>query len=102
MSRTRLVLCLAQMGNALAIRSDRFLLTQLGIFTNPLLLGAVLLTFALQMAVVYVPFLQRAFSTQALTPRQLLISLALSSIVFIAVEITKWVRQRMSAHLAPR
>jgi len=59
-------LALAQMGNALAIRSDRLTLLQLGIFTNPTLIGAVVLTFALQMAVIYVPFLQNIFGTTAL------------------------------------
>jgi Ca2+-transporting ATPase len=87
-------LALAQMGNALAIRSDRLTLLQLGIFTNPALIGAVLLTFALQMAVIYVPFLQNIFETTALSFNQLLLSLGLSTIVFIAIEIVKLIRQR--------
>jgi Ca2+-transporting ATPase len=86
-------LALAQMGNALAIRSDRLTLFQLGIFTNPALIGAVVLTFALQMAVVYVPFLQRIFGTTALTFGELLLSLGLSTIVFIVVELVKWIKQ---------
>ena len=83
------------MGNALAIRSDRLTLFQLGIFTNPAMIGAVLLTFALQMAVIYVPFLQNIFGTTALNVNQLLLSLGLSTIVFIVVEVVKWIRQRM-------
>lgn len=86
-------LALAQMGNALAIRSDRLTLFQLGIFTNPALIGAVVLTFALQMAVVYVPFLQNIFGTTALTFGELLLSLGLSTIVFIVVELVKWIKQ---------
>jgi Ca2+-transporting ATPase len=86
-------LALAQMGNALAIRSDRLTLLQLGIFTNPALIGAVVLTFALQMAVVYVPFLQNIFGTTALSVGQLLLSLGLSTIVFLTVELVKWIRQ---------
>ena len=88
-------LALAQMGNALAIRSDRLTLKQLGIFSNPALIGAVVLTFALQMAVIYVPFLQNIFGTTALTFGQLLLSLGLSTIVFIVVELVKWIRQRL-------
>jgi len=57
------------------------------------LIGAVLLTLALQMAVIYVPFLQDIFSTQALTINELLLCLGLSSIVFWAVEIEKWVKR---------
>ncbi|MFP4343577.1 MAG: cation-translocating P-type ATPase [Anaerolineales bacterium] len=88
-------LALAQMGNALAIRSDRLLLLQLGLFTNPALMGAVVLTFVLQMAVVYVPFLQRIFNTVSLTWGQLLLSIGLSALVFVAVEVVKLVRQQM-------
>ena len=88
-------LTLAQMGNALAIRSDRLTLMQLGIFTNPALISAVLLTFALQMAVIYVPFLQNIFDTTALSFGQLMLSLGLSAIVFVVVEFTKWIRQKM-------
>jgi Ca2+-transporting ATPase len=88
-------LALAQMGNALAIRSDRLLLAQLGLFTNLPLLGAVVLTFLLQMAVVYVPFLQDVFDTVPLNLEQLLLSLGFSTIVFIVVEVVKWIRQRI-------
>ena len=87
-------LALAQMGNALAIRSDRLTLLQLGIFSNPAMIGAVLLTFGLQMAVVYMPFLQNIFGTTALSFGQLMLSLGLSTIVFIVVELVKVIRQR--------
>lgn len=87
-------LALAQMGNALAIRSDRLTLKQLGFFSNPALIGAVVLTFALQMAVIYVPFLQDIFDTTALSFGQLAMSLGLSTIVFFVVEITKWLKQK--------
>jgi Ca2+-transporting ATPase len=87
-------LTLAQMGNALATRSDRDTLWQIGLFSNKTMLGSVLLTFALQLAVIYVPFLNRAFSTTPLSLRDLLVSLAFSVIVFLAVELFKWVRQR--------
>jgi Ca2+-transporting ATPase len=85
-------LTLAQMGNVLAIRSDREPLIRLGIFSNPLLLAAVLLTFVLQMAVVYVPFLQDIFRTRPLPLLDLLVSLAFSSVVFLSIEAVKWVR----------
>ncbi|MFP3895842.1 MAG: cation-translocating P-type ATPase [Anaerolineales bacterium] len=87
-------LALAQMGNALAIRSDRLLLIQLGLFTNPALLGAVALTLVLQLAVIYVPFMQTIFDTSPLTLEQLGISLAFSSIVFVAVEMVKMIQSQ--------
>ena len=89
-------LTLAQMGNALALRTNKDSLFQVGILSNPAMLGAVLLTFVLQLAVIYVPFLQRFFDTQALTLNELLLSLAASSVVFIAVELDKWRRRRRS------
>jgi Ca2+-transporting ATPase len=88
------VLCIGQMGQALAIRSDIKSLFQQGIFGNKPLIGAVLLTFALQMAVVYIPVLQDIFQTKSLTLTELILCIALSSLVFSAVEIEKWVKRR--------
>jgi hypothetical protein len=47
------------------------------------------------MAVVYVPFLQGIFDTVPLNTEQLLLSLGFSTIVFIVVEVVKWIRQRI-------
>lgn len=88
------VLCISQMGHAMAIRSDLKSLFQLGVFGNKQLVSAVLLTFTLQMTVIYVPFLQDIFHTKSLTVFELLICIGLSSIVFWAVEIEKWFKRR--------
>jgi Ca2+-transporting ATPase len=88
------VLALSQMGHVLAIRSERESLFSQGLFSNKPLLGSVLLTFGLQMAVLYVPVLQPIFKTQALSGNELLFCLALSSVVFFVVEIEKWMRRR--------
>ena len=61
------VLTLSQMGNALAIRSKRNSLFQIGLLSNQPLLGAVILTIGLQLAVIYVPLLQQLFQTIALS-----------------------------------
>lgn len=84
------VLSLSQMGHVLAIRSESESLFRLGLFTNKPLLGAVLLTFILQMGTIYIPVLNPVFRTTPLTAGELAITLLLSSIVFIAVEIEKW------------
>ena len=86
-------LTLSQMGNVLAVRSDRESLFKIGLLTNKPLLGAVALTFVLQLLVIYWKPLQEIFSTQALTAFELAICLVLSTIVFWAVEIEKWVRR---------
>lgn len=89
-----MTLTLSQMGNALAVRSERDSLFHIGLLSNKPMLGAVLLTFILQLAITYVPFLQPIFGTQALTPSQLAIALLASTIVFIFSEIWKWAKRR--------
>jgi Ca2+-transporting ATPase len=87
------VLCLSQMGHVLAIRSERESLFVQGLLSNKPLVGAFLLTFVLQMATIYVPFLNPIFKTAPLTLNELLLTLALSSVVFFAVEIEKLFRR---------
>jgi Ca2+-transporting ATPase len=87
-------LTLAQMGNVLAIRSGRDSLLKQGLFTNLPLLGSVLLTVLLQLAVIYVPFLQNIFETDALTLSQLGICLTASLALFLVVEGEKWLVRR--------
>ena len=94
------VLCLSQMGHVLAIRSERASLFRQGVLSNRPLLAAVALSFALQMATVYVPFLNPVFETVPLTAGQLAITLLLSTIVFAAVEVEKTVK-RVRAARAP-
>jgi len=84
------VLTLSQMGNALAIRSSRDSLFQIGIFTNLALLGSVLLTLGLQLAAIYLPFFQKLFRTTPLSWTDLFICLILSTLVFWFVEGRKW------------
>ncbi len=88
------ILSFSQMAHVMAIRSDWQSLFKQGIFGNKQLVGAVLSTFVLQLAVIYLPFLQAIFSTQALTISELLICIGLSSIVFWAVELEKWIKRQ--------
>lgn len=87
-------LTMAQMGNALAVRSERYSLWQIGVFSNRLVLGAVLLTFALQMMVVYVPFFQDIFSTMPLSIGDLAISLGCAVLVYFGIEVYKIIINR--------
>jgi Ca2+-transporting ATPase len=84
------VLTLAQMGHALAIRSERLSLFQQGLFSNLPLLGAVALTFLLQMATVYLPFLNQVFHTAPLSAAELALCIVLAGVIFALVEIEKW------------
>ena len=83
------VLTLSQLGHVLAIRSERESLFTQGVFSNRMLVAALALTFALQMAVLYVPWLQPIFKTAPLSAAELAACLALSSVVFLGVEAEK-------------
>jgi Ca2+-transporting ATPase len=92
-SMTFTVLALSQMGHVLAIRTDYASLFRIGVGSNRPLLGAVALTLLLQLATLYVPALNGVFGTEPLSGPELLLSLALSSVVFVAVEIEKAVKR---------
>jgi Ca2+-transporting ATPase len=96
------VLTLSQMAHVMAIRSDRDSLFRLGLRSNLPLLGAVALTFLLQMATVYVPALNQIFATQPLTAGELVFCLLLALIVFAAVEIEKLLVRRRLIYSEPR
>jgi Ca2+-transporting ATPase len=87
-------LTLSQMGHALSIRSNQDSLFRIGLLSNKPMLGAVLLTFVLQLLITYLPFGQSLFDIQALPFPYLLISLLLSTVIFWAVEVEKWLKRR--------
>lgn len=85
---------LSQMGHALAVRSDNQSLFTQGFFSNKLMVAAVSLTFGLQMMITYVEPMNEIFKTKPLPLPELAASLGLSLIVFIAVEIEKWLKRK--------
>lgn len=87
-------LTLGQMAHVLAIRSETESLLTQGLRSNTPLLGAVALTFALQMATIYMPFLHPIFKTQALSLSELALCLGLAALVWGAVEVEKAWRRR--------
>jgi Ca2+-transporting ATPase len=96
------VLTLSQLAHILAIRSERESLVRLRLLSNMPMLGAVVLTFALQLATLYVPALTRVFKTTPLTVVELLSCIGLASVVFLAVEIEKWCYRRADRRRALR
>jgi len=78
-----------QMFHVMAIRSERESIFTLGLLSNKALLGAVVLTFILQLMITYIPILQRIFKTAPLSAVELIICIAISFSVFIAVEVEK-------------
>ncbi len=95
------VLTLGQMAHVMGIRSEQDPLWRIGFASNRPLLGAVLLTFALQMATIYVPVLNPIFKTQPLSLMELAVCLGAAAMVWGAAEAEKaWRRARHSANSA--
>jgi P-type Ca2+ transporter type 2C len=86
-------LTLSQMAHVMAIRSERRSLFQIRLMSNKPLLGAVSLTVVLQLALLYLPFLQAMFKTRALSLQDLVLTLTISSVIFVAVELEKRILQ---------
>jgi len=85
---------LSQMAHVMAIRSERLSLFRIGVLSNRPLAGAVALTVVLQLALVYVPFLQKIFKTADLPASDLFLSVAVPAVIFCAVEFEKWFVRR--------
>jgi len=82
-------LCLAQMGHAMAIRSNSRLTVELNPFSNPFILIAVGLTTVLQLLLIYVEPLRNFFGTHYLSPLELAICFGFSSLMFVWIELEK-------------
>jgi Ca2+-transporting ATPase len=90
-------LALLQLGNALAVRSERQSLFRLGLASNRFLTWTVLGTLLLQLAVVYWPPARAALELQPLSLTDLAVVLLASSIAFWAIEA-----QKLAARLRTR
>lgn len=92
-------LCLAQMGHALAVRSDTQLTIQMNPATNLYLWAAVGLTTVLQLLLIYFPPFQSFFGTHFLNFTELSICFGFSALMFIWIEMEKlvykwWINRR--------
>lgn len=87
------VLAFSQMAHVMAIRSESRSFFSIRFFGNPALLGAVVLTIILQLAIVYVPSLNTVFSTQPPTAFELSFCVGISTLIFFAVEVEKLVKR---------
>ncbi|MBE7530602.1 MAG: cation-translocating P-type ATPase [Chloroflexi bacterium] len=90
-------LAFLQIGQALASRSSRASLFSMGLRSNPSLLILALVTFGLQLIVIYLPALERFFQVDPLSLPELLVCLVAGSLAFIAIEIEKWWLRRRDA-----
>jgi magnesium-transporting ATPase (P-type) len=85
----------SQIGNGLAIRTDRVSILKVGLFTNRLLLWGILSEVFILMALSYVPFLQVIFGTAPLRATDWLFLLIFPPVQLLADEARKaWGRWR--------
>uniref|UniRef100_A0A8R1XQX7 Calcium-transporting ATPase n=4 Tax=Onchocerca TaxID=6281 RepID=A0A8R1XQX7_ONCVO len=86
---------LFDMWNALACRSSRKLIWEIGLFRNRMFCFAVFGSLFCQLAVIYFPPLQKVFQTEALSFFDLIFLTVLTSTVFIVAETRKYLELRM-------
>ncbi|XP_076621461.1 secretory pathway calcium atpase [Colletes latitarsis] len=83
------------MFNALSCRSQTKSIFTIGLWSNKMFLVAVTLSVIGQMLVIYFPPLQRVFQTEALTAKDILFLVALTSSVFAVSEIKKFIERQL-------
>jgi Ca2+-transporting ATPase len=84
------LLTMIEIFNSFNCKSERYSLFKVGIFNNLWLIGAFLTSFVMQLAVIYVPFLQKYVGTTALGWGSWAVILAASFGIIIIVEIAKY------------
>ena len=89
---TTLVFC--QLAVALEARSEKESLVGIGLLKNRPMVLALVLTVALQLAVVYTPAGQRIFDTVAMPLRDLALSVSMAIIVLVIIEVWKAIMRR--------
>ncbi|GIL24262.1 MAG: ATPase [Bacteroidota bacterium] len=87
-------LSLSQLAHVIAIRSSKTYIFKHGLFRNPVLMGTIIITAALQLALLYVPWLQTIFNTTSLTAVELITCIGAAALVFHLVELEKWIGSR--------
>lgn len=97
------VLVLAQLFNTVNARSDRDSIGRQWA-SNPWLLGAIALSFGLQVAVVHLPFMNEAFGTEPMSVSEWALAAVFASSVLVVAEARKFVvrwRSRLTGSLGP-
>ena len=90
-------LAFAQIFQALASRSSRDSFFKMGLSGNPLLAWMTVLVFGLQMAVIYVPALNRFFNVVPLNATDLGIAIGTGALILVAIEVEKAIKRKMKS-----
>jgi Ca2+-transporting ATPase len=91
-----MVLVMCQLFFSLAVRNSSKSIFQIGIFSNKYLVGAIVLGVLLQLFVIGISFMQRAFHLQMLDLGGWLIAISLGLVPLVVNEIVKiFIRVRL-------
>jgi Ca2+-transporting ATPase len=90
-----LMLTMAQMANVLAIRLEYRPGWSRGSVGNPALFAAVGVTILLQLAVIFVPWLQPIFRTQALSSGDIAVAFGTAAVLYVLLEAGKLLQSRL-------
>ena len=82
-------LCLAQMGHAIAIRSNTRLAIEMNQLDNPFMLLSVTVTTVLQLLLIYLPPLRNFFGTFYISGLELAICLGFSILILVWIDLEK-------------
>jgi Ca2+-transporting ATPase len=86
---------LAQNVHAFNVRSNKYSLFQIGVFSNPWLVVSFVVVIFSELAIIYVPFLQPIFKTMPLTAQDWMVVVGLGVMPLIIVEFVKLVNRRL-------
>ncbi|MDO8574838.1 MAG: HAD-IC family P-type ATPase [bacterium] len=89
-------IALSQLFNVFNLRSLKKSIFSIGIFSNRYLIFGFLASLILQVAVIYIPFLQQVFRFKPLTILEWLMIFSLSSLVLWAGELYKFIKSRLA------
>ena len=84
-------LCFVQLGNALSVRSVSYSILSKHLFANKLMWAAIAGTVILQLAIIYVPFLQTILKTSYLDWKAMATILIVTTCGLICIELIKYI-----------
>ncbi|MGE3979688.1 MAG: HAD-IC family P-type ATPase, partial [Nitrospira sp.] len=94
------VMVAAQLVHAFNCRSDRWSLLQVGVTTNRPLIWAVLVSLALQIAILATPFMQPIFKVAPLPMEDWELLVAMTLLPLVIMETIKWFRRRRATNVS--
>jgi Ca2+-transporting ATPase len=84
-----MTLTTCELFHAFNVRSERYSLFKIGVFTNPYIIYAFIFSLLLQYGVLIFPFTRNLFDITVLSPKQIIIIFLLSIVPIIVIEIGK-------------